>query len=78
MVLPSQTVPVVSTRSRIAATRYSSGSVPPSVLIMVLRWNPVAIFCSGVASGSRSPATCSMVNRSKGRSELMALITQSR
>ena len=56
MVSPMKTCIVVSTLSLIAATRNSSSSVPPSVLVIVLRWNAVAIFCSRLAPWSRSPA----------------------
>ncbi len=41
--------------------RDSSGSRPPSPLVMWLRWKQVASFCSGVAFGRRSPANCSIV-----------------
>jgi hypothetical protein len=43
MVVASQTVAVVLTRSSTAAMRYSSGSTPPSALTIVLRWKPVAM-----------------------------------
>jgi hypothetical protein len=66
------------TRSITAAIRNSSSSVPPSRFVIVFRWNPVATRCASVALGSRSPASCSTVKRSKGRSSLKALITQSR
>jgi len=39
-------------------------------ILRIMRWfrlNPVAIFCSSVALGSKSPASCSMVNRSNGK-----------
>ena len=45
---------------------------------MVLRWKPVAIKSSSVGEGSRSPASCRMLNWSNGMLALMALITQSR
>ena len=77
-VSPSHTAPVVLTRSTTASTRNCSGSTPPSWLIPVLRWNPVATFCDTVAFGSRSPASCSVVKRSNGMSAFRALMTQSR
>jgi len=45
---------------------------------MWFRLNPDAIFCSIVAFGSKSPASCSVVNASKGLFVLYALITYSR
>ena len=71
-------VDVASTRSTTYSTWYSSGIAPPSKLIMWLRLKPEAIFCSLVASGSRSPASCSIVNSSNGMFRLNAAITQSR
>ena len=64
IVVPIHTCIVVLTRSTTAAERNSSTLVPPSVLVSVFLWKPVATSCSGVAFGSRSPASCSMVNRS--------------
>ena len=52
--------------------------LPVSALMRWLRWKPVAIFWSSVALGSRSPASCSTVNRSNGMLRLKALMTQSR
>ena len=75
MVVPIQTVIVVLTRSMMAALRNSSGLVPPSVLVIVLRWNAVAMSCSSVGWGSRSPAICSMVNWSNGLFSLNERIT---
>ena len=60
MVVPIQTCNVVLTRSTTAAERNSSALVPPSVLVSVLRWKPVAMSWSGVGFGSRSPASCSI------------------
>jgi hypothetical protein len=48
------------------------------VVLQRIAVKPVAIFCSSVAPGSRSPASCSIVNRSNGRSRFTASITQSR
>ena len=76
--VPIQTVSVVLTRSTTATLRNSSSLVPPSLLVIVLRWNAVAIRWSSVASGSRSPASCSTVKRSNGRLRLYARTTQSR
>ncbi len=76
--VPSQTVPVVLTRSTSVSKRASSTSIPPSWLSCVLRWKPVAILCSIVASGSMSPASCSIVKSRKERSRLRASMTQSR
>ena len=45
---------------------------------MWLRLKPLAIFCSIVAPSSKSPATCSTVNWSKGKLRLNASMTQSR
>jgi hypothetical protein len=45
---------------------------------MPSRLYPAATSWSGVGFGSRSPASCSMVNRSNGTFALNALITQSR
>ena len=77
-VSPIQTSMLVFTRSFTASTRNSSSSVPPSVLVMVFRWNAVARRVSTVASGIRSPASCWRVNSSKGRFRSYASITQSR
>nr|CAA9289388.1 hypothetical protein AVDCRST_MAG63-4222 [uncultured Armatimonadetes bacterium] len=63
-VCPMKTVLVVSTRSMTYSAAYSSGIAPPSKLMGWLRLKPLAIFWSSVASGSRSPASCSTVNRS--------------
>ena len=43
IVVPIQTDIVVLTRSTIATLRYSSWSVPPSLLVFVLRWKAVAM-----------------------------------
>jgi len=66
MVVPIQTAMVVLTRSTRATLRNSSSLVPPSLLVIVFRWNAVATICSSVGFGSRSPASCSSVNTSKG------------
>ncbi len=71
-------MPTVLARSRTFSTKNSSGFAPFSDIWRWLRLNPVAIFCSSVALGSKSPANCSMVNRSNGRFRLRASITQSR
>jgi hypothetical protein len=42
---------------------------------MFWRLNPVAMRCSVVGLGSRSPASCSIVNWSKGLLRLKALMT---
>ena len=52
--------------------------VPPSLVVMLHRWNPVATSWSVVGSGNRSPAICSMTNWSKRSFRLKAPITQSR
>ena len=77
-VRPSHTVAVVSTRSLAYITATSSGMLPPSLVVMLQRWKPVAICCSSVRLGNKSPASCSVVKRSKGRFLLKASITQSR
>ena len=64
MVRPIHTDQVVAVRSFTASTRNSSLSVPPSVLVIVLRWNAVARRVWSSASGRRSPASCSMEKRS--------------
>ncbi len=51
---------------------------PPSPLIIWLRQNPVASFCSRLASGNISPAICSTVNLSKGMLAFRDRTTQSR
>src|SRR5262249_17311338 len=51
-------------RVRAGGTGKCSWSTPPSRLVRVLRWKPVATFCSSVAPGSRSPASCSTTNSS--------------
>ncbi len=66
MVSPIQTVEVVSSRLTTYSTWYSSGMAPPSKLIIWFRLKPVAINWSRVASGSRSPASWSIVNVSNG------------
>jgi hypothetical protein len=43
------------TRSVTYLFMYSSGSAPPSVLLMPFRLNAVAMRCSSVASGNKSP-----------------------
>ena len=58
---------VVSTRSTTVSTRYSSLITPPSLCIGWLRLKPVATRCAVVGLGSRSPASCSVTNWSKGR-----------
>ena len=78
IVRPSQTDAVVFTRSMTDSTRNCSTSIPPSWLIGVLRWNPVATFCARVAPGRRSPAIWSTVNSSNGWSRFRASMTQSR
>ena len=78
MVMAIHTVETVSTRSTTYSVWYSAAMAPPSWLIMWLRLKPVAIFCSRVGSGSRSPAICSIVNSSKGLFSLNDRITQSR
>ncbi len=57
-------LPMASMRSNMASMRNCSGSTPPSSLIIELRRKPVATTWSCVAFGSRSPAICSMMNRS--------------
>ena len=42
-VSPIQTAEVVSVRSRVYSTRYSSGIVPPSLVVMLQRLKPEAI-----------------------------------
>ena len=78
MVSPSQAWEVVATRSAAYSTRYSSSMVPPSWVFIWLRLNPDAMRDASVASGNRSPASCSTVKRSKGMFSLNAPITQSR
>ena len=51
-VRPRKTVPVVLTRSTIDSTRNCSTSIPPSWLISVLRWNPVAIRWAEACAGT--------------------------
>ena len=46
--------------------------MPPSLVVTLQRWKPVAMSWSSVAFGSRSPASCSMVNWSNGRLRLNA------
>ena len=58
--------------------RYSSSMMPPSELMTWLRPKPVAIRWSSVGFGSRSPASCSVRNRSYGMLALKLSITQSR
>ena len=77
-VSPSHTVPVVETRSTTLSTKNSSAMMPISEFMRWLRLNPVAIFWSSVAFGSRSPASCSIVKRSNVRFRLKASMTQSR
>jgi len=69
---------VVSVRSKVASTRNCSLSTPPSVFVSVCRWKAVARCAIAPASGRRSPASCSTVKRSNGRSSFTASITQSR
>ena len=78
MVSPSHAWEVVATRSAAYSTRYSSSIVPPSWVFMWLRLKPDAMRVESFASGRRSPASCSTVNRSKGMLSLNAPITQSR
>ncbi len=66
MVVPIHVAIVVFTRSTTATLRNSSSSVPPSLLVWVLRWKAVATSWSGVGVGSKSPASWSRVNWSKG------------
>ena len=75
---PIHTCDTVSVRSRVYKTWYSSGITPPSLVVELQRLNPEAICWSSVLPGKRSPASCSMVNRSKLRLRLKASITQSR
>ena len=75
IVAASQAPPIVRTRSALYFARYSFGCAPPSRVIMLRRLKPVATICSGVALGSRSPASCSMVNWSKRLLALNALMT---
>ena len=42
-VRPSQTYAVVSVRSRVYRTLYSSSMMPPSLVVMLQRWKPEAI-----------------------------------
>ena len=69
---------MVSTRSNTFSVRVSSAIRPPSPLYMWLRLNAEASTCSGVASGSRSPASSSTVSRSKGTFRFSAPTSQSR
>jgi len=55
-----------------------SSMMPPSELITWLRPKPVAMRCSRVGEGRRSPASCSVTNVLYGRLRLKASITQSR
>ena len=73
--VPIQVVMVVFTRSTTATLRNSSSFVPPSLLVIVFRWNAVAMSCSSVGFGSRSPASCSIVNWSNGLFALKLLMT---
>ena len=65
-VIPNHVVAVVRTRSLAYFARYSLSWMPNSVLFMLSRLNPAATFCDNVASDSKSPASCSLVKRSKG------------
>ena len=55
--VPEATDEAVSTRSMMYSTRNSSAIEPPSPFTRLLRRKPVARRCSGVASGSMSPAS---------------------
>jgi hypothetical protein len=59
-----KTVAVVLTRSTTLRICTSSAIEPPSLVVTWQRVKPVAIFCSSVAPGRRSPASCSIVKRS--------------
>ncbi len=78
IVRPMNTVAVVSTRSTAFSIRHSSSIEPASVTVRLLRLKPVAIRCARVGEGSRSPAICSITNRSNGMFWLNASMTQSR
>ena len=73
--VPIHTMNVVFTRSTTATLRNSSSFVPPSLFVIVFRWNAVAVNCSSVGFGRRSPASCSTVNRSNGMFWLNAWMT---
>src|SRR5262245_63310689 len=75
IVVPIHTAIVVFTRSTTATLRNSSSLVPPSLLVSVLRWKAVAVSCSSVGLGNRSPAICSIVNWSSGLLSLSDWIT---
>ena len=77
-VKPIHTCMVVFTRSTTAATRCSSSSVPPSSLVMVLRWNAVANRVSALASGSKSPASMCSVKVAKAGSSSNVATNHSR
>ena len=53
--VPIHTAIVVFVRSTIAALRNSSSSVPPSLFVIVLRWNAVAMRCSSFEAGIQEP-----------------------
>ena len=69
---------MVSTRSTTYSTRYSSSTIPNSLLVRWFRLKPVAMSWSSVGLGSKSPAICSTVKSLNGLFELNASITQSR
>src|SRR5205807_1502320 len=73
--LRSQVMPTVRTRSAAYFARYSFGCAPPSRVTMFRRLKQVAARCSTVGLGSRSPASCSMVNWSNGLFRLKESIT---
>ena len=75
IVEPSHVVATVRTRSAAYLARYSFGCAPPSRVIMFSRLKPVATSCSVVGFGSRSPASCSIVNWSNGLFALNASMT---
>jgi hypothetical protein len=58
--------------------RNSSSMLPPSFVWRCRRLKAVAMRCSRVAFGSRSPASCHVRNWSYGRFSLNARMTQSR
>ena len=70
MVLDSSFSSLVTLAEELVETGRKKGMFAPGVLVsIVLRWNPVAMRCSLVAPGSRSPASCSTVKSLKGWSE---------
>ena len=71
-------LPPTPEESTAYSSRYSASIAPPSSLVTCARLKPLAIFWSTVASGIRSPASCSTMKRSYGLLSRNALITQSR